>query len=46
MAGLTERQEHAFAHPVHTPAAVDSGAFARHRRLAAGVLITILTVNR
>lgn len=43
---MTDRQAFAFANPVHDPAAVSSGPFAKHRRVAAGVLITILTVNR
>jgi hypothetical protein len=44
---VTDRQAHAFANPVADPAlvSVDEG-FRQQRRMAAGVLITILTVNR
>lgn len=45
-AAVIERQAYAFAHPVHDPAQASSGDFAERRRLGAGVLITILTVNR
>lgn len=43
---MNERQAHAFANPVATPAQTSSGDFAAVTRLHGGVLITILTVNR
>lgn len=42
---LTERQEHAFATPIHDPRGSSRG-FSRTKRVADGVMITILTVNR
>lgn len=42
---MTERQAHAFAHPIHNPAESSRG-FSHTKRVADGVMITILTVNR
>lgn len=44
---MNDRQQHAFANPVATPdeTSADEG-FTRYTRLAGGVLVTILTVNR
>lgn len=43
---MTARQALAYAHPVADPSRTPTDDFAEHHRIAGGVLITILTVNR
>lgn len=43
---MTARQAHALAHPIADPASGAARNFRETERVAGGVLISILTVNR